>query len=506
MTKFLRKYHKWISIIFTLIILLFAISGIVLNHRELLSGIDINRNYLPKNYRYSNWNNASVKATLKLNNDSVLIYGNVGIWLTNQEGKEFKDFNKGFPKGIDNRKISKIIKTGDGKLFAGTFFGLYFYDGDKWNKTELPIHEKRITDLFVKGDSLLVLTRSHLLYTTNYRDFHQLDIPPPINYDNKVGLFKTLWVIHSGEIYGETGKIIVDFFALILVFLTITGLIYFINRIVLKRVNKKKKSQASKANRWLLKWHNKIGWITLVFLILTSSTGIFLRPPFLIPIATSKVGKIPYSKLDSDNPWFDKLRTIYYDNERSRYYIATSDGLYFSDNGLKNNLNRFPYQPPISIMGVTVFEKVAPDVFLIGSFEGLYLWDANTWQTYDYIERKPYVPPSRKSRPLGNFLVSGYTKDFGNTEIFFEYNHGAALLRPGNLPVMPDQVASQPLSLWNLALEVHTGRIFESILSDFYILVVPITGLSILFILISGFVVWWKLFRNKKKVTTSSTP
>ena len=240
--------------------------------------------------------------------------GRDGRRVERKEGEREGERDRQRERGIDNRKISKIIKTGDGKLFAGTFFGLYFYDGDKWNKTELPIHEKRITDLFVKGDSLLVLTRSHLLYTTNYRDFHQLDIPPPINYDNKVGLFKTLWVIHSGEIYGETGKIIVDFFALILVFLTITGLIYFINRIVLKRVNKKKKSQASKANRWLLKWHNKIGWITLVFLILTSSTGIFLRPPFLIPIATSKVGKIPYSKLDSDNPWFDKLRTIYYDN------------------------------------------------------------------------------------------------------------------------------------------------------------------------------------------------
>ncbi len=81
MIQFFRKYHKWISVVFTLFIILFAVSGIILNHRKLLSGIDVNRKLLPDEYAYKNWNNAAVKSTLKLSNDSILIYGNIAYGL-----------------------------------------------------------------------------------------------------------------------------------------------------------------------------------------------------------------------------------------------------------------------------------------------------------------------------------------------------------------------------------------------------------------------------------------
>jgi len=101
---FLKKYHKWLGLILTVFILFASVSGIILNHRKALSGIDVRRTLLPKEYHYHNWNNAAVKGTEKINNDSVLIYGNIGIWLTDSSFSKFSDFNKGFPKGIDNRK------------------------------------------------------------------------------------------------------------------------------------------------------------------------------------------------------------------------------------------------------------------------------------------------------------------------------------------------------------------------------------------------------------------
>mgnify|MGYP000848184165 CR=1 FL=1 len=67
------------------------------------------------------------------------------------------------------------------------------------------------------------------------KEFAVMQLPPPENYANKTGLFKTLWVIHSGEIYGLTGKLIIDFAGLVFAFLTISGLIVFINKIVLKK-------------------------------------------------------------------------------------------------------------------------------------------------------------------------------------------------------------------------------------------------------------------------------
>ena len=95
--------------------------------------------------------------------------------------------------------------------------------------------EKNVVDIIQKQDTIFVLTRSFLLKTTDLENFDVIQLPPPENYDNKTGLFKTLWVIHSGEIYGKAGKLIVDFAGLVFAFLTITGLIVFINKIILKK-------------------------------------------------------------------------------------------------------------------------------------------------------------------------------------------------------------------------------------------------------------------------------
>lgn len=498
--KKLKKYHKWFSIVFTLLILLFSFSGIVLNHRNLLSPIDVNTSLLPSSYEYQNWNRAAIKGSLKTDDNKILIYGNIGVWETDTLASYFKDFNTGFPNGVDNHKISKLLKTKDDRLLAATLFGLFEFKESSWHKIVLPLHNERISDLSLKQDTLLILSRSYLLKTTDLQYFEKTELPAPENYDQKIGLFKTMWVIHSGEIYGEAGKIMVDIWGLILVFLTVSGLIFFINRILVKnpRKNTDKKIKLLKRNKWWLRWHNKLGWTTIVLLLITATTGIFLRPPFLIPIANTKVGKIPFSELDTDNAWFDQLRTIYFDEERKEYIVGTYSGFYSANEALNNPLKAFKYQPPASVMGINVFEKIASSQYLVGSFEGLFLWNIKSGMVYDYIKKKPYQAPSHKSRPLGDYLVSGYSNDFQTKDLVFEYGYGAFSLQKKEFAAMPKEIQKQGISLWNVALEVHTGRIFENILSDFYILIVPITGLSLIFILISGFIIWYKI-RNKKK-------
>ncbi len=501
MTKFFRKYHKWLSIILAYFILSFVISGIILNHRKTLSFIDINRKYLPKNYyQYQNWNNAAVNSTLKLNNDSILIYGNIGIWLTDSTLSNFSDFNSGFPKGIDNRKIIKIIKLPNNNLLAGSFFGLYKYQKNEWKYVQIPVKEERITDIIEKQDTIVILTRSHLLKTTDLQSFEIIKLPPPENYDNKISVFKTLWVIHSGEIYGTIGKLIVDFAGLIFAFLTITGFIIFINKIILKKNNKpqQKKAKLRSSTRWNIKWHNKIGWITIILLLVNTTTGMFLRPPMLIAIANSKVKKIPHTELATPNPWFDQLRRVCYDADIDRYIIATSKGFYYSDDNFSTDLKMFDYQPPASIMGVTVLEKFDTNEYLVGSFEGLFLWNSETGKIWDYITNKPYVAPVNHGRPIGQFLITGYSKDFDNQKVIFDYNFGAMNILTGEkFTKMPQNIIeNSPISLWNLALELHTGRLYQFLIGDFYILIVPLVGLSMLFILISGLWVWLKSIKK----------
>jgi len=107
--KWFRKYHKWPGLIFALFILLFSVSGIILNHRDLFSSVDNYRKWIPGSYHYKNWNLAAVKSVVSLPDDSLLVFGNIGIWKTNTGFTGFRDFNKGFPNGIDNRKIYSFI-------------------------------------------------------------------------------------------------------------------------------------------------------------------------------------------------------------------------------------------------------------------------------------------------------------------------------------------------------------------------------------------------------------
>ena len=494
MIKFFKKYHKWLGVIAPLFLLFFSVSGIVLNHRSLFSGIDIDRNIMPDEDHIENWNNAAVKGSVKLSDNKILLYGNIGIWLTDSTFTKFTDFNTGFPKGIDNRKICKVFITKNNNIFAGTLLGFYKLENAKWQKIVLPNNIEHIVDITEVDNKLILLSRSYLLETSDYKNYDVKILPKPKGYDNKIGLFKTLWVIHSGEIWGNIGILIVDLIGLIFIFLSISGIIHFIKPFI----NKKKTERKSKFFKLNLKWHNKIGWTTIVFLIITTSTGMFLRPPLLIPVIEKKVGKIPFTELDTENAWFDNLRRIVYDKNSEQFIIATIEGIYSSDKDLKT-ITQFTNQPPLSMMGVNVFEQISKDTLLVGSFNGLYKWNFKTQEFYNPIPVKARIKKGRGNPAdfLSDNVVTGYSKHFAGSNIIFDMNVGVVKFNGERINIkMPTELKNLPMSLWNVALEVHTARIYKPILGAAYMLVVPLISLITLFILISGFIVWYKRFRN----------
>jgi len=450
---------------------------------------------MPEEYEYHNWNNAAVRSAITITPDSVLMYGNIGIWLSDSTLNNFKDFSKGFPSGIDNKKICKIFKDSKGTIFAGSLFGLYKLEKDTWHKIKLPdVHNPRIVDIIEKENELWFLTRSEIIKTSDLKTFTVFQIPAPENYDNKIGLFKTLWLIHSGEIYGIIGKILVDLVGLIFIILTLSGLFFFFNKRRIKKGKLKNPHAIKSRNRFYIKWHNKIGWSTFVFLLITTITGMFLRPPLLIPIAESKVDKIPFTLLDTPNAWYDQLRRIYYDDIKDRITIATIEGMYYSDNNFKSPIKKYNSQPPISVMGVNVFEKINENEFLVGGFNGLFLWNTQSGFVLDYIKKIPYKVPSRMGSPIGDYLVTGYFKNKDSEELIIDFDKG--ILNKNLLPRMSDEILeASPISLWNVSVEYHTGRIYKIFFGIFYILVVPLIGLMSIFILFSGLIVWWKKYR-----------
>jgi len=505
--KKLRKFHKWPGIVITLFVILFSLSGILMNHRSGISAIDLKRSWLPAEYSYQNWNKGAVKSVCQMGTDSALVYGNIGIWLSTDHFKTYQDWNRGFPPGIDNRKISKLIRTPEGKLYAGTFFGLYAYSvkQQEWLKIELPVAEERITDLILRQGEVMVQTRSFLLNTRDGKTFQLVKLPPPEGYNGKASLFKTLWLLHSGEIWGPVGKLVVDLFGLAILIISLTGLMHFIFPKWLKhrRNRQKDNSKLVPVRNFNMKWHNRLGWIFIPFLMFVTITGMFLRPPLLIAIGNSVVSPLPGTVLSAPNPWYDKLRRVLYDEQQHTFVFSTNDGIYLCNENLQEPMRRVINEPPVSVMGCNVLENNGQGNYLIGSFNGLFLWNPYNGQLIDYISGSPYEAPQVMGPPISKDMIDGWFADFSGNEFYFDYNQGVIPIRHSiEFGEMSTEIIQKsPISLWNLALEVHTGRIFEPILGMFYILYVPLAGICILIVLISGFFIWWMGYRTKNSNT-----
>lgn len=506
-SDFFRKYHKWLGLIVTFNLLLFALSGIILNHRNIVARFDVPRTWLPDAYQIKNWNNGVVKGSINIGKDSVLLFGNSGLLLTNSTFTSFQEFNKGIPQSTDYRKTETALHFNDSIVYIGTQHGLYTLNktSGAWEPMLLQGEEKRVVSLSQFKNTLYVLTRSEIFAIEHLAQgkTHIKHEHVPAHLQNaEVGLFRTLWVIHSGEIYGYWGKLLVDFLGICVILLSISGLVYFIIPKYLKRKRdmlKEKMHQWKMINRKTLWLHNNIGVWLLPLLLLNTITGIFLRPPFLIPIANSTVPPIPYSTLAAQNYWEDKLRRMEYDSDMGTFLLFTSEGVYtyMPFTGIAPSI--IPHQPTISVMGINVCKKVSPGTYLIGSFSGLYIWNFAEAYQINAVTLQNSLPENKTARPIGENIISGLVMLNDTTYTYIDYDRGAIPLHhQQSFAAMPSFMQETQMPLWNLALEIHTARIFQGILGDFYILIVPLVGLMTIFILISGVIVWYRIKYSRK--------
>lgn len=156
-----RKQHKWLGLGISFFLLMFCVSGVLLNHRSLINDVNVSRAYLPSRYEYRNWNGGLLKGTLDLSQPSMsekqddvesgrnlLLYGNGGIWLTDTKAAFFKDFNEGLPLGADFRQIKNVVKIESNNtesiLFAVSPFRLYRSGiHGPWHEVKMPLSEAK---------------------------------------------------------------------------------------------------------------------------------------------------------------------------------------------------------------------------------------------------------------------------------------------------------------------------------------------------------------------------
>jgi hypothetical protein len=101
---------------------------------------------------------------------------------------------------------------------------------------------------------------------------------------------------------------------------------------------------------------------------------------------------------------------------------------------------------------------------------------------------------------VGDFKVTGSLRDAAGNRYMVDYNKGVLpLWHDTSFPSMPENILQESgLSLWNVSLEIHPGRFFSGLLGDFYILLVPLSGLAGVMVVISGYILYVRKYKRKK--------
>lgn len=540
-----KKYHRWFGLVLSVFMLVFCVSGIILNHREVFSGCEVSRKWLPASYRIKNFNNGVVKGTVvkksaahslsSENCDSVLVYGCAGVFLTDSRLSTWQDFNAGLPESIDERNVRHVVKAKDGSLWCAALRDVYRYDENshRWKKVELPGNEERIMDVALAKDSMTVvaLTRSRVFTIVPFVQYGEIVkigksssetyrveskiIPAPKKYEPKTTLFKLVWHLHSGEFFGLPGKLVVDAIALVLIVLSITGILLFILPYGIRRAKKlaakARMKRLGKQFAWNMKWHNKIGYVTIVLTLWIAITGMCLRPPLMVPLVLSK---LPQAVGEDGNVWQDKLLAIRWDAVQGDWLVSTSEGFLRVDEDFSQAPKMLPDDecPKLSPMGVTVWESDGKGGWIVGSFRGIYRWNPvnhSLNQILDYFTGKPSEETSMI--PISDNLVCGYSEDFlGGKPLVFDFAKGVEDAKGQAVALCNDEPKTSrneesmsdlicetaPMSLWNVALELHVGRCYSPFLGPLSDLFVFLSGLLITLVLLSGYII---SHRRRKK-------
>lgn len=466
-TRRWRAIHKWSGIAIALFMLSFVVSGLLLNHRDLILDQEISRRYLPSRYEFRNWNGGLMRGTLR-HDSATLIYGVNGVWQYDPVTGITLDFNRGLPSGADRRNIRGMVRTARGTLIAATPFGLHAHRNGRWHPVSIPLTEgEKISDITLSGDTLVAVGRSRI-YTATLPSlrFTPVTLPTSPDMDGRTTLFRTVWHLHSGELFGLPGRLAVDAVALLFLFLTVTGIAIWVL---------KSRGHHPRRVRWNMLWHNRVGRWTVVLTALVVLTGWCLRPPVMVPLALTRVAPLPGTTMSSSNPWHDRIRALRHDPAAGDWLLSTSEG-FFTMKSLGDTPRKITQAPPVSVMGINVMERDSAGHWLCGSFSGMYRWDRTSghvtdWFTGEKADLKP-------GPPFGRRAVSGYSSHMPGGDVVAEYYDGANLAQP-------DELRQLPMSLWAVALEMHSGRIFIGDIATYVFIF--LTGLAIMLCIYAGY-------------------
>ncbi len=487
----MKPLHKWIGIIISIIVIWMSLSGIFLNHPEIIEDYSVGQYFIPEHYNLRDWNRSTLIGSLVLENDTYF-YGRQGIFITKDEGDTFSEISlSGYPKASRLKRtnhLSAYANASDTVLLASTNGGLYRKNLhlNKWSKIELPTSNPVLKSIS-RSDGIYIFTNSEA-----FRFLPKTNQILPVDLKRN-SISKTMpmvdffFQLHDGKAWGMPGKLFFDFAGIILIFLSVSGLYIWLKP---KSLRRKKGKQSTKILKWNYKNHLKYGFYFSFPILIIAATGIFMRPPLIILLT----GEIPlkyFPGIVSENKWEHKIRNVFWDSTRDIFVIDAKDG-YFTGN-INTGFNQS--MPPISIfpMGATVFEE-EKGKYIIGSFLGLFECDIETGRVKDLVFQasanieNPFMP--------GKNMVTGMAKLPDGSRIIATYDTGVI---NSDKYKMPEFIAENyRMPLWNYMFELHNGRLFKSMIGGYYILLVPLSGILLLIVSITGLIRYFT--RKNRKI------
>ncbi|KXX72065.1 PepSY domain-containing protein [Flammeovirga sp. SJP92] len=492
------SWHKYLGLLLSIILVWMSVSGILLNHPDLIADFAVSKTYFPDDYIPSNWNRGGIQDIVYLGQDTIIIGGKQGVWKSNDSGKSFQSLmNNGFPEAIYYQKVNDLhYDTLQNEIYAATFGGVYKLNlhTNHWTtlQSSQSYTEKFVKIIDIKGQ-LFAVSQSNIYKIAD----HQLEVYPIFKKERKyVDMIQFTFALHSGWLWGTPGKLFYDCLSLILIFLSLTSL--YITFFKKKKVSN---SFSKKVKKFIIKYHTKIGVWTFVFLLIIGGTGMFMRPPLIVALYN---GQVPISIIPDrflENEWYHSIRNAMYDTQTDRIILDTTEGIYAGKSDASSDFEKLNWKVNIFVMGATIFEPLGGQHFLVGSFYGL----------FDYIEGQEYstdvltgerTPLFQSIQKPGEFMtVASFTSPKGEKYIS-AYSQGLLAITPPQEDTFynfPQEIIDEyKMPLWNYMFELHNGRLFQFIFDKYSILLIPLLGLLFNILLITG--LYEYLYRKRKKL------
>lgn len=487
--------HKYTGLVLSLFILWMAASGILLNHPSLIEKWSVPMGLMPDQYGFENWNRYSFRdgAVSEKDPGHIFIGGKLGVWQSRDSGKTFVPMGNGFPESAWQKDTFSLlpVETGSGRrLFAGTRSGVYVADIESGTWRHLAFDtgaEQKVVSLVRAGSGLMAFTPSACFYMDLEKNtpFRQVRLPPPAHPTEDRSTAGFLLDIHDGSILGQTGKLGVDLLALILIFLSISGIVIWVGPARLKQTMHKR--MGLKTYKLCYRYHLKFGIWAAVFLVIVTATGILVKPPFIRWVYRQVGPVIQIPSVDQTAPWKDQIYKAVFLEDEKRILLSTRTGFYKTPTSLDRPFVKEPVSVPVSGMGTTVLKPLAGGRLLVGSFKGLYSFHPRGGSV------TPWHPGGGNPKGKTAFMVSGALVTNGKLQGAVCYRNGWTPVSGGfgNRLMQPDiSAGAHTVPLWFFLFELHNARIFKGLAGSSTWMILPVGGTLLLLLILTGCYDW----------------